>query len=85
MSARDGLTRARAARTQEHQIADRLLAAASAGEAVVYAVPGDPCVAEMTVRLLRERAAPAGVEVRLRRRVLAFFRPPLLTHTRVPP
>jgi siroheme synthase len=47
-----------------HQIADRLLAAAAAGEAVVYAVPGDPCVAEMTVRLLRERAAPAGVEVR---------------------
>jgi uncharacterized protein YabN with tetrapyrrole methylase and pyrophosphatase domain len=45
------------------QIADRLLAAASGGDAVVYAVPGDPCVAEMTVRLLRERAAPAGVQV----------------------
>lgn len=46
------------------QITERLLSAARAGEPVVYAVPGDPCIAEMTVRLLRDGAAAAGVPVR---------------------
>ena len=46
------------------QITQRLLSAAKAGEPVVYAVPGDPCIAEMTVRLLREGASAAGVPVR---------------------
>ena len=45
-------------------IVDRLLAAAATQD-VLYAVPGDPCVAEKTVLLLRERAAQMGVEVRL--------------------
>ncbi len=43
---------------------DRLLALATAGD-VVYAVPGHPLVGEATVRRLRERAATAGVNVRL--------------------
>ena len=30
---------------------------------IVYAVPGDPCVAENSVAILRERAAAAGVKV----------------------
>ncbi len=46
------------------QIVDRLLALATAGD-VVYAVPGHPLVGEATVRRLRERAATAGVNVRL--------------------
>ena len=46
------------------QITERLLSAAKAGESVVYAVPGDPCIAEMTVRLLREAAGSAGIKVR---------------------
>lgn len=39
--------------------------ASSSGEEVVYAVPGHPQVAEYTVKLLRERCSPAGVELRL--------------------
>lgn len=59
------------------QITERLLSAAKAGEPVVYAVPGDPCIAEMTVRLLREGASAAGVPVRcscLRARALSILR-----------
>lgn len=41
-------------------IADELMRLAE-GEAIVYAVPGSPLVAERTVVLLRERAAAAGV------------------------
>ena len=41
-------------------IADELVRLAE-GEAIVYAVPGSPLVAERTVVLLRERAAAAGV------------------------
>ena len=40
-----------------------LLAQAKAGDALVYAVPGSPLVAERTVALLRERALEAGVEL----------------------
>ena len=40
-----------------------LLAQAKAGDALVYAVPGSPLVAERTVSLLRERALEAGVEL----------------------
>jgi len=48
-------------------IASELLAEAAGrpGETIVYAVPGHPMVAERTVRLLRERAPAAGVELRL--------------------
>jgi tetrapyrrole methylase family protein/MazG family protein len=47
------------------KIVDDLCAAATQrGEHVVYAVPGDPCVAEMTVKLLRDRAAAGSFQVR---------------------
>ena len=45
-------------------IAERVLAAGSDGP-VVYAVPGHPAVAERTVGLIRDRAAGAGVSVRV--------------------
>lgn len=49
-------------------IAARLLAEATsshdaANEAILYAVPGHPMVAERTVQLLRERCGAAGVEL----------------------
>lgn len=49
-------------------IASRLLAEATSGntasdEAIIYAVPGHPMVAERTVQLLRERCGAAGVEL----------------------
>jgi tetrapyrrole methylase family protein/MazG family protein len=48
-------------------IASELLgtAASRPGEAIVYAVPGHPMVAERTVQLLRERAESEGVELRV--------------------
>jgi len=48
-------------------IAGELLGAAaeSPGEAIVYAVPGHPMVAERTVQLLRQRAPEQGIELRL--------------------
>jgi tetrapyrrole methylase family protein/MazG family protein len=46
-------------------IAQQIIAQAQAGESVVYAVPGDPCVAERSVALLRESAATAGVPLRV--------------------
>ena len=46
------------------RIVDDLADRASAGEAVTYAVPGDACVAEMTVKLLRDRATVDGFQVR---------------------
>lgn len=46
-------------------IVDDLLAQAKALGRVVYAVPGSPAVAERSVSLLRERAAAAGIGVRL--------------------
>ncbi len=44
-------------------IAGRLLDLAGSGEALVYAVPGHPMVAEATVRLLIERGDAAGITV----------------------
>ena len=46
-------------------IVARLLELAAKGEAVVYAVPGDPSLGEATVRRLIERAASERQEVRL--------------------
>ena len=43
------------------QIAAALVAAAQTGEAVVYAVPGDACVAEQSVVLLRAACATSSV------------------------
>ena len=45
-------------------ICERLLAAAQSGD-VVYAVPGDPMVAESTVQRLLERGPERGVEVEI--------------------
>ena len=45
-------------------VEDLAAAAGEQGEHVVYAVPGDPCVAEMTVKLLRERANAGSFQVR---------------------
>lgn len=42
-----------------------LLAQAKAAGRIVYAVPGSPAVAERSVSLLRERAAAAGIVVRM--------------------
>ncbi|MBU2700689.1 tetrapyrrole methylase family protein/MazG family protein [Sporomusaceae bacterium BoRhaA] len=42
-------------------ITDRCLAAAQAGEKLVYAVPGSPLVAEQTVLLIRKQAQQQGV------------------------
>jgi tetrapyrrole methylase family protein/MazG family protein len=47
------------------QIADALIARARGGEPVVYAVPGDPLVAEATSRHLLRRARAQGVPVRV--------------------
>lgn len=47
------------------EIAARVMSAAAGGASVVYAVPGSPHVAEATVRLLREQASAAGVELGL--------------------
>ena len=47
------------------QISDRLLALAEEHGRVVYAVPGDPCVAELSVKLLRAAAERNGVRVRV--------------------
>ncbi|HEY9842298.1 MAG TPA: nucleoside triphosphate pyrophosphohydrolase [Candidatus Obscuribacterales bacterium] len=47
------------------QIISQLLAEATAHERIVYAVPGNPLVAESTVSQLLAAAAAAGVEVRL--------------------
>ena len=44
-------------------IADDLIARVKAGEAVVYAVPGSPLVAERTVVLLRERAKEEKIQL----------------------
>jgi tetrapyrrole methylase family protein/MazG family protein len=46
-------------------IADALIARARGGEPVVYAVPGDPLVAEATSRHLLRRARAQGVPVRV--------------------
>lgn len=46
-------------------IATELLGRASTGEEVVYAVPGDACVAERTVVLLRAAAAAAQLPFRV--------------------
>ena len=45
------------------EIADRLMAAARRGEAVVYAVPGDPLVGEASVARLLDLAAKAAIPV----------------------
>jgi len=47
------------------RIAEELLALASAGEAVLYALPGDPSVAERTTQLLRVGAARGSLSFRL--------------------
>lgn len=47
------------------QIADSLIARARGGEPVVYAVPGDPLVAEATSRHLVRRARAQGIPVRV--------------------
>jgi tetrapyrrole methylase family protein/MazG family protein len=46
------------------RIAERVLAAGAEGP-VTYAVPGHPAVAERAVPLIRERAAEAGIPVRM--------------------
>jgi uncharacterized protein YabN with tetrapyrrole methylase and pyrophosphatase domain len=68
------MSRRNSSRLLRTQITKRLLAAAAGGEDVVYAVPGDPCIAEMTVRLLRESVPGTGVTVR------AFASVALLSH-----
>ncbi|MGQ9547129.1 MAG: nucleoside triphosphate pyrophosphohydrolase [Roseiflexus sp.] len=47
------------------RIADSLIARARGGEAVVYAVPGDPLMAEATSRHLLRRARAQGIPVRI--------------------
>lgn len=47
------------------EIAERILTSAQQGQAVFYAVPGHPLIAEETVRLIRERAAQSEVPTRL--------------------
>ena len=47
------------------RVVSHLLDAAEQQGDVVYAVPGDPSVAEATVRLLREHAPGAGVNLRV--------------------
>lgn len=44
-------------------IVERLIAAASAGTSIVYAVPGHPMVAEQTTHMLLQRGEQAGVDV----------------------
>ncbi len=44
-------------------LADRVVAAAAAGAAVVLAVPGSPLVGEATVPLVQQRAAAASISV----------------------
>ena len=46
-------------------IVDRLLALAQTHAEVVYAVPGHPCVGELTTPLLQRRAAEAGIAVEI--------------------
>ena len=46
-----------------HAIAEDLAARARAGEAIVYAVPGSPFVAERTVIFLRELCAKEGMKL----------------------
>jgi len=46
-------------------IVDRLLKIAASGRDIVYAVPGDPMVAEGTVTRILERAAGQGVDVQI--------------------
>lgn len=47
------------------EIANDCLAQASAGENLVYAVPGSPLVAEKTVTLIRRLAAEHGIDVNI--------------------
>ncbi|HEY0605060.1 MAG TPA: nucleoside triphosphate pyrophosphohydrolase [Herpetosiphonaceae bacterium] len=47
------------------QIAEDVVARAAQDEAVTYAVPGHPLVAEATTRYIREQARRQGVEVRI--------------------
>lgn len=46
-------------------VVERALVLAEKYGALVYAVPGHPCVGEMTTPLLRQRAAEAGVAVEI--------------------
>ncbi len=46
-------------------IVERVIALAQTHDAVVYAVPGHPCVGEMTTPLLQHRARAMGIEVEI--------------------
>ena len=46
-------------------IVERVIALAQTHDRIVYAVPGHPCVGEMTTPLLQDRAAATGIDVEI--------------------